>query len=299
MDTALRPGLLGHIQASYLLAKESLGLIRKDPEVTGFIVAAGLWGILIGAALGGGVFWASYTGLMYVHEGGSEPTRGFVFLATFGGLFALHFIGTSIMAYYGIALTAVVSARLEGRDGTYRDGIMVARARLGNIFRWAAMAATVGVVLNIIASQRSSLARGAAVAGGFAWNVATFLIIPILAREEIGVREALKRSGALFANTWGRTLTVRISLAAFFMIVIGVVAAAFGAAAYASAVAGNGSLTLGLAIGFVVVVSCLLVALKTLEAVLRVVLYEYALTRTIPSGFTPALIENAVARRVV
>jgi hypothetical protein len=56
-------------------------------------------------------------------------------------------------------------------------------------------------------SERAGLV-GAIIIGiiGFAWNLATFLVVPVLVMEKVGPIEAIKRSGSLLRKTWGEQL---------------------------------------------------------------------------------------------
>jgi hypothetical protein len=67
---------------------------------------------------------------------------------------------------------------------------------------------------------------GALVAGlaGFAWNVATFLVVPVLVVEKIGPIEAIKRSSSLLRQTWGEQLVGNIGIS----LVFGLIALAVG-----------------------------------------------------------------------
>jgi Family of unknown function (DUF6159) len=56
-------------------------------------------------------------------------------------------------------------------------------------------------------SERAGLV-GAIIIGiiGFAWNLATFLVVPVLVMENLGPIDAIKRSGSLLRKTWGEQL---------------------------------------------------------------------------------------------
>jgi hypothetical protein len=75
------------------------------------------------------------------------------------------------------------------------------------------------------------------VAGGLAWTVATFMVIPVLAFENVGPIEALKRSSSIFRQRFGTVargalrfgvLFIGLSLAAVAVGVLGVMIAAGG-----------------------------------------------------------------------
>src|SRR5690606_6938929 len=82
----------------------------------------------------------------------------------------------------------------------------------GRIVQWAVITATVSVVLSIIRDKLGFL--GDIVAGlvGGAWEVLTFLTVPVILDEDLGPISALKRSGQLFKQTWGENLVARLGL---------------------------------------------------------------------------------------
>src|SRR5207248_1452658 len=115
--------------------------------------------------------------------------------------------------------------------------------RLPQIIVYAVIAATVGMILRWI-SERAGIV-GAIVAGviGFAWNIATFLVVPVLAVENVGPIEAIKRSGGLLRRTWGEQIVGNVGIGLVFgllglvVIVIGVaLVAAFAQVSTALAV---------------------------------------------------------------
>ena len=55
-------------------------------------------------------------------------------------------------------------------------------------------------------SERGLLGRIVASLFGLAWNIVTYLVVPILVVEGIGPIEAVKRSGALLKKTWGEQI---------------------------------------------------------------------------------------------
>ena len=78
--------------------------------------------------------------------------------------------------------------------------------RLGAIFLWSLLTGTVGLVLNTI-QQRAGLLGGIVVrAIGMAWQIVTWLAVPVIVVEGTGPVTSLKRSAHLFRQTWGENL---------------------------------------------------------------------------------------------
>jgi len=291
---------MGKFRASYLLATESFELFRKDAEIVWFVIAEAVIMFALIAAVGAGFFWLMFTETIVIPEGESA-SLGLEVLG-YGLLFLGYVVGAYIATYFGVALTAVVAARLEGEDQNLAYGIKAANARAGRIFAWSLLSSTVGVILQIIADKFSWAGKIFSWLGGVAWSVATFFIVPVIAREEGNVMESVKRSTQTFTATWGETLILNFSLSLFFgmihltlivLFVLGVI----GIVALSSVF--NVALFVILVLVFLALLIGTALLQSVLEKVFRVVLYEYAVRGTIPDSFTPELIMGALKKKEV
>ena len=120
--------------------------------------------------------------------------------------FLFYVVSYTVIFFCNTALVGAAMIRLEGGDPTLRDGFRIAFDRLPQIIGYALIAATVGMILRWI-SERAGIV-GQIIIGiiGFAWNIATFLVVPVLAVEKVGPIEAIKRSAGLLRRTWGEQL---------------------------------------------------------------------------------------------
>src|SRR5207302_2509142 len=73
--------------------------------------------------------------------------------------------------------------------------------------QWALLAATVGIILRIVEGRLSWLGRLIVRLVGAAWSLAAYFVVPVLAFEDLGPVDALKRSAHLFRENWGENLT--------------------------------------------------------------------------------------------
>jgi hypothetical protein len=136
----------------------------------------------------------------------------------------------------------------------------------------------VGLVLQVIA-DRFRLA-GTLVSNllGLAWNLGTMFVIPVIALEDLPVRESLRRSASIFKSKWGEsvvaqgTVGLAVMLAAFpAMLVVALFAAISVPLAISAAVLLFGALAL---------------ISGALDAVVDVALYRYAMDGTVLGAFT-------------
>jgi hypothetical protein len=160
----------------------------------------------------------------------SEIQRGAPGVISYVLAFLFYLVTYTVMFFFQTALVGAAMIRLDGGDPTLRDGFGVAFSRLPQIIGYALIAATVGMILRWI-SDRAGLV-GQIIGGiiGFAWSVATFLVVPVLVMEKVGPIEAIKRSGSLLRKTWGEQLVgnfgigLIFGLLAFLVLIVGVLA---------------------------------------------------------------------------
>lgn len=128
--------------------------------------------------------------------------------------YALLFLGYLVLAFitvfFNAALVHAANERLEGGDPTLGSALRGALLRAGRILPWAIVAATVSVVLRALEERAGWVGRLVAGLAGVAWSLVTFLVVPVLVIEGIGVGDAIKRSSALFKRTWGENVAAQV-----------------------------------------------------------------------------------------
>src|SRR5690606_12092796 len=150
-----------------------------------------------------------------------ELKHAFV-LYLFGFLFYLcqYFV----IFFFNTALVGAAMIRLEGGDPTVSDGLRIARERMGAILGYAAIAATVGLVLRALEERAGFLGRIVIGLIGLAWTLATFLVVPVLVSQNVGPVEALKESVRLLKRSWGENLAGNVGIGLAFGLITAVVA---------------------------------------------------------------------------
>src|SRR5690606_33503734 len=95
-------------------------------------------------------------------------------------LFAYYFVNYFVIIFFNSALISCAIIRFKGGNPTLSDGFSAASSRLPQIAGWAAVAATVGVVLRIIESRSEKV--GEIVAGllGMALSAVTSFVAPLI-----------------------------------------------------------------------------------------------------------------------
>jgi hypothetical protein len=182
---------------SWELAKSSLSVLRSDKELLLFPLVSFIGLVLV--SIGFAIPWFALGGVNQIQDGQ-------VNIVSLVLAFLYYLVAYTVTFFFQTALVAAAMIRLDGGDPTLGDGFRAATSRLPQILGYAVIAATVGMILRWI-SERAGLV-GAIIIGiiGFAWNLATFLVVPVLVMENLGPIDAIKRSGSLLRKTWGEQL---------------------------------------------------------------------------------------------
>ena len=274
---------MGRIKRGWRLSKQSWAVVKSDKSLLAFpiisVVAAIITMIIF---FGGGAGIAVAVGSPW----GALP------LVIVGG-----YLLTVIGVFASVALASCATEALEGRQTTVGQGITAARGRTKLIFAWAAVAFFVGILISLIQSLVEEVAGGIASAivgglAGLAWAVATFFVIPIIALDGLGPKEALKSSAHVVKERWGEGVvgSSAIGLITFFVAILPAIAViVLGVLLAGSSAVGGGLL---IAIGVLVFVVAMLFQ-TTIMAVFRVALYRYATDDTVLGGFDREGLESA------
>lgn len=268
---------MGRIRAGWALARTSWTVLRSDRSLAAFPVLAGIATILLAAAFG----------LPAVLLYDDDMTIPAIILAAVG-IYAVTFAAV----FFNVSLAAAAAQVLDGQDATVASGVAVARTRLGAVSGWAAMVASVNIVIRALQERTGPL--GDLLLGGIAvaWGLVTFLAVPIIALEGTGPVETLKRSAAIFRERWGEQVMGQVSIGA-----VVVLAAIIPAAALvAIGVAVGSGVVLGVCIALAVVVVLIAAVVSTaLSQIFAVALYRFA----IGQGSTGAFSEEELSASVV
>lgn len=262
---------------SIALTRGSLAVLRADKELLLFplISFVGLVIVTISFA----VPWVLIGGLREV-ESGSPGVISYVLA------FLFYLVTYAVIFFFNTALVGAAMIRLDGGDPTVRDGLRIATSRLPQIIGYALIAATVGMILRWI-SERAGIV-GQIVAGviGFAWSVATFLVVPVLVMEQVGPVEAIKRSGSLLRKSWGEQLVGSIGISLVFgllaLLVIGL-----GVVATIALVQVSFVLAIVVVVATILIVGAIALVGAAASGIYTASLYRYA-TKGDPGSAFPA-----------
>ena len=280
--------MFARISNSWELVKASATVLRADKELVVFPIISMIGVLIVTATF---AIPAILTGLVesVTKEGGQALGAVVAFL--------FYVVQYCVIFYANTALVGAAMIRLEGGDPTVSDGFRIASQRIGSIVGYALIAATVGMILRAL-SERGGL-LGKIVSGliGLAWNLATFLVVPVLVVEDVGPIDAVKRSAGLLKKTWGEQFVGNFSIGMIFFI-LGLVVCLLGMPIIVVVAMADSIIITGLVIVlFVLVLVTLGVLNATLSGIYSAAVYRYAMAGDTSGYFDEELVQNAFRRK--
>jgi hypothetical protein len=128
---------------------------------------------------------------------------------------------------------------------------------------------------------------------GLAWNVATFLVVPILAVEDVGPIEAVKRSTALLKRTWGEQIAGNLGIGAVFaLLIVGEVFVGIAASVWVATLQSTALLILVIC-AFMLLILLTALFQSTLNGIYTAAVYQYAADGRAGTFFDPQLVQGA------
>ena len=258
---------MGRISRSIQLAKASWEVLKADKELLLLPVLSLIATLAVAAS-----FLAP---ILLSGEGTSieDPgTVGYVLL------FVAYVVLAFITIFFNAALVHAANERMDGGDPTVGSALRGAASKVHRILPWALMSATVSIILRSIEERAGFVGRIVSGFIGVAWSLVTFLVIPVLVIEDIGVIDAGKRSGAMFKHTWGENMAAQVGFGLLgFVAMLPAFLLIAGAIAAGEAIAG-----IGIAIAVLWILTVAMV-LSALNGIYQTALYRYA-SETDPSG---------------
>src|SRR5436309_6520919 len=214
-------GFLERLRVGWQLTKLSLGVLRNEK---GLVLLPFLSLLITGA-----VWILFFITIFFL----TAPSDVFGFWLFYVGLAIVYFVTFFVSIYFNAAVMGAAMIRLNGGDPTIADGLRVARENIRRIAGWALLTATIGLILRAVSERFGGVGRIVAGVVGAAWNIVTYLVVPVLIFEKRRPWAAVKRSGSLLRETWGEAfggyvtlggIVVLLALPLLIVILLGAVA---------------------------------------------------------------------------
>jgi len=126
-------------------------------------------------------------------------------------LFLFYVVNYFVVVFFNMALIHCTRLYFRGEEPTVSKGLQFSLSRIGAIFSWAVITAIVGTVLKLIQENVGSLGKIITGFVGIVWNIAAFFVVPVIAYEDLGPIDAIRRSAQLMKEKWGESLGATFS----------------------------------------------------------------------------------------
>ncbi len=280
--------MFARISNSWELVKASAEVLMADKELIIYPIVSSIALLLVSVSFAVPIFLSNALDSILA---GQAQVFGFLVL------FAFYLVQYFVIIFSNTALVGATMIRLDGGDPTLADGFRIAWERIGTIFGYALLSATVGMILRWLSERNNVLSRIAASFVGLAWNLATFLAVPILVVEDVGPLEAVKRSAGLLKRTWGEQIVGNFSISLVFGLITFAVIL-LDILVVAVAVSAN---MIWLIVAVVVLSVLFFMGLSllssTLSGIYTAAVYQYAMGGTSSDFFSKELVTNAFRQK--
>ena len=271
---------------SWALVKASAAVLRADKELMVFPAISAVLSVVVL------ITFAVPSVLAGLFDSTALADRAFP-IAGYVVAFLFYVVQYFVIFFCNTALVGAALIRLRGGDPTVADGFRLATSRVVPILGYAVIAATVGVVLRAISERSGFIGKIVVSFVGLAWNLATFLVVPVLAAENIGPMDAVKRSSAYLRKTWGEQIVGTAGMGAVFgLFSFGVVIAGI-VLFIAAAATQSAALMITVAVGFVFTLMAIALVSSTLGGIYAAAVYRYAAEGDAGTFFSADLVRGA------
>lgn len=197
---------MSKLSNSWKMMKASAAVLKLDPELLLFPFLSAVATILVTAT-----FIAPFA-LIGEGFGALENMDGNVGYLGYVVGFLYYLVLYSLIFFFNTALVGATMIRLDGGDPTLSDGLNIAFNRLGSVLEYAAIAATVGMLLRALEERAGFLGRIVIGLIGLSWTLTTYLTVPVLVTKDVSAFDAVKESATLFRRTWGEQVVANIGI---------------------------------------------------------------------------------------
>ena len=258
---------MGRFARSWALVKLCWGVLQQDKELVVFPIVSTIGVLIVTASF---IIPGFFTGFWQDVSDNGVGVSFWVLVVLF------YLVEYLVIVFFNAALVSAAIIRLGGGDPTLGDGLRGAWSHIGAILGYAAIAATVGLALQMLRERAGFAGAIIAALGGMAWTIITFLVVPVLVVEGVGPVTAIKRSAGLLKKTWGEQIIGSAGIGLVFGLIslaVAVIGIGLGVLVMSAGIA-----VLGIAVIAVAVIAIIVISLlgATLRGIYSAALYEYA-----------------------
>jgi hypothetical protein len=280
--------MFSRIGNSWALLKASIAVLRADKELIVFPLVSAIAVLLVTASFALPTLLAGFVDTLI---DGEAQILGFLVG------FAFYVVQYFVIILANAALVGAALIRLRGGDPTVRDGLRIALQHVGVILAYALLSATVGMILRALSERGKTVGRIVSSITGMAWNLATYLVVPVLVTEDVGPLEAVKRSANHLKRTWGEQIAGNFGLGIIFGLVTVLVILIAIPVFYLVIASESIALIAATAVLFVLLLVLLGLINSTLNGIYVAALYRYAAEGETDGFFAKEMVQGAFRRK--
>ncbi|MEM7117501.1 MAG: DUF6159 family protein [Chloroflexota bacterium] len=273
---------------SWALVKASWRVLMADKELMIFPIVSFFASIIVIATFAVPTILAGVLDGMFT---GDSQILSYIVL------FLFYVVLYTATIFSNSALVGAALIRLKGGDPTVGDGFRIALGHIRQIFGYAVISATVGLVLRMISERSGALGQFVVSLVGFVWGIATFLVVPILVVEDVGPMEAVKRSAQLLKETWGEQIAGNFSIGLIFGVLTFIAFLIGLPLIIVAASTSNTALIITAVVVMVIVFMALALISSTLSGIYTAAIYRYATTGDVGTYFEADLVKGAFKQK--
>jgi hypothetical protein len=188
-------------QRANRLGRASVQVLRSDRRLLFFPAFSALVNVFVG-------------GLSFALADNLVGSRGHSRTLLLVGALIASYPATFVGIFAGVALAAMLHSKLDGQPVSVREGWRAARSRTRIILGWTVLVCTVGAVLRVAEEYLPLGGKIAALLLDLSWSLATLFAVPVIAYEDLGPRDTLRRSAQLFRERWGEQTAGAVAIGA-------------------------------------------------------------------------------------
>jgi len=277
---------IGRWKASRILLSKSWEIFRNQKNLLMFplwsfltsLVALVVIGLLTLIATIGTGFLTTFSEIANLESVSNFP----LFIGGIITAIVLQMIAT----YFNAGIIQSTNEYLSGKMPSNKESLNAIKRKQGVIFGWAAINASIGIILRQISERSRLLGRLVSTLIGAAWSIATYFILPILVLEDSGIKSSAKKSTQLIHKTWGEAFLANIGVG---LAMIGF--ALLGFIPFILAIiSGNGILITTAGIFLFLYMTFVSLVSSVLNTIIKVILYRYASDMLLPEAIDTQVI---------
>ncbi|HEY5692256.1 MAG TPA: DUF6159 family protein [Cyclobacteriaceae bacterium] len=277
---------------SWNITKLSFAVINKDRELIWFALLSFIFSTLFVVAM---VLPSVVPAIL--NEGISDTTlQAYQYVLLFVTYFGLAFIAT----FFNVCVVYTTKVRFEGGNATFNESFSFAFSKLGLIFKWSLLSATVGLLLRLLDNLASRLGKAGQIVAsiligllGMTWSIITIFVVPVLVYEGLGPIDAVKKSTQVIKKTWGESLirAIGLGLIQFFTFVL-IIVLCIGITYVLGNLIGISGLIAGVSLGLLLLFFAGLI-FSVANTIFNTALYVYANNNKVAEGFNEEVVRDA------